>query len=135
MCVLSIKVPIRKKSGNFFNDPCKWVESSPMVRETWVQSQVESYQRLLKWYLIPPYLTLRNIRYVSRVNWSNPEKGVVPSPMPKVGEGVIEKGAFWSPSTTVAKFTTLLLLLYIDTNSIKYQLFVYTRLNDQTVLF
>ena len=21
MCVLSIKVPIRKKSGNFFNDP------------------------------------------------------------------------------------------------------------------
>ena len=22
MCVLSIKLPIRKKSGNFFNDPC-----------------------------------------------------------------------------------------------------------------
>ena len=22
MCVLSIKVPIRKKSGNLFNDPC-----------------------------------------------------------------------------------------------------------------
>ena len=22
MCVLSIKVPIRKKSGNIFNDPC-----------------------------------------------------------------------------------------------------------------
>ena len=25
-----------------------WVECSPMVRETWVQSQVASYQRLLK---------------------------------------------------------------------------------------
>ena len=24
----------------------KWVECSPMVRETWVQSQVASYQRL-----------------------------------------------------------------------------------------
>ena len=23
MCVLSIKLPIRKKSGNLFNDPCK----------------------------------------------------------------------------------------------------------------
>ena len=23
MCVLSIKVPIRKKCGNLFNDPCK----------------------------------------------------------------------------------------------------------------
>ena len=43
------------------------VECSPMIRETYVQSQVESYQRLLKWYLIPPCLTLSNIRYVSRV--------------------------------------------------------------------
>ena len=31
-----------------------------------------SYQRLWKWYLIPPCLTLSNIRYVSRVKWSNP---------------------------------------------------------------
>ena len=36
-----------------------------------------------KWYLIPPCLTLGNIRYVSRVKWSNPEKGVVPSPIPR----------------------------------------------------
>ena len=27
----------------------------------WVQSQVESYQRLKKWYLMPPCLTLSNI--------------------------------------------------------------------------
>ena len=33
----------------------------------WVESQVESYQRLKKWYLIPPCLKLCAIRYVSRV--------------------------------------------------------------------
>ena len=49
-----------------------------MARETWVQSQVESYQRLKKWYLMPPCLTLSIIRYGSRVKWSNPEKKVAP---------------------------------------------------------
>ena len=51
-----------------------------MARETGVQSQVGSYQRLKKWYLILPCLTLSIIRYVSRVKWSNPGKGVAPSP-------------------------------------------------------
>ena len=37
------------------------------ARETWVQSQVESYQRLKKWYLMPPCLTLSIIRCGSRV--------------------------------------------------------------------
>ena len=55
-------------------------EYSPMARETGIQSQVESYQRLKKWYFIPPCLTLSNIRYISRVKWSNPGKGVAPSP-------------------------------------------------------
>ena len=32
-----------------------------------VLSQLASYQRLQKWYLIPPCLTLSNIRYVSRI--------------------------------------------------------------------
>ena len=36
-----------------------------------------------KWYLIPPSLTLSDIRYVSRVKWSNPGKGVAPSPTPR----------------------------------------------------
>ena len=45
----------------------KGLECSPMARETWVQSQVESYQRLKKWYLMPPCLTLSIIRYGSRV--------------------------------------------------------------------
>ena len=53
-----------------------------MIRETWIQSQVKSYQRLYEWYLIPPCLTLSNISCVSRVKWSNPGKGVAPSPTP-----------------------------------------------------
>ena len=53
-----------------------------MTRETWVQSQVESYKRLKKWYLTPPCLTLSIIRYGSRVKWSNPGKEVAPFPTP-----------------------------------------------------
>ena len=33
-----------------------------------------------KWYLIPSCLILIIVRYVSRVKWSNPGKGVAPSP-------------------------------------------------------
>ena len=54
-----------------------------MARETRVQSQVESYQILTKWYLMPPSLTLSIIRCRSRVKWSYPRKGVVPSPTPR----------------------------------------------------
>ena len=53
-----------------------------MTRETWFQSQVKSYQRLKKWYLMPPCLTLSIVRYGSRVKWVNPGKGVAPSPTP-----------------------------------------------------
>ena len=56
-----------------------------------------------------PYLTLSNIRYVSRVKWSNQGIGVVPSPL-HLGVVAIEKGAFRSPSTTVTNFTYLLVL-------------------------
>ena len=59
-----------------------WLEFSPMSRETWVQYQVESYQRLKKWYLMPLCLTLIILRYGSRVKWSNPGKGVASSPTP-----------------------------------------------------
>ena len=72
-----------------------WVECSPMIRETLVQSQVASYQRLKKWDLIPPCLTLNNIRYASRVKWSNPEKGVAPSPTPRCS-------SYWKGSLLVA---------------------------------
>ena len=40
----------------------------PMVWETRVQSQVESYQRFKRWYLMPPYLILSIIRYGSKVS-------------------------------------------------------------------
>ena len=60
-----------------------WLECLPMARETWVQSQVESYQRLKKWYLMAPCLTLNNIRWGARVKWSNLGKGVAPSATPR----------------------------------------------------
>ena len=63
-----------------------------MVQETGVQLQVESYQRLKKWYLIPPCLTLSTIRKGSSVN---------------LGVVTIEKGAFGSSSTKVTNFTLL----------------------------
>ena len=67
--------------------------------------------KTLKWYLIPPCLTHSIIRYVSRVKWSNPGKGVAPSPTPRVA--AIEKGAFGSPST---KGRQLYLLYYLYKN-------------------
>ena len=59
--------------------------------------------KIQKKYLMPPCLTVSIIRYRSRVKWSNPGNGVVPS----LNLGVVanEKGAFGSPLTTVANFT------------------------------
>ena len=73
----------------------KRVKCSPMVWGPRVHSQAVSYQRLQKWYLIPPCLTLSNIRYVSRVKWSNPGKGVAPSPIPRCS-------SYWKESLLVA---------------------------------
>ena len=53
-----------------------------------------------KWYLIPHCLTFSIIRYVTRVKWGNPGKGVASSP--------IEKGAFRSYSTTITNFYILI---------------------------
>ena len=62
-----------------------WPNEYSVRRETGVQSQVESYQRLKKWYLMQPCLTLSIIRYGSKVKWSNPGNGVAPSPTPWCG--------------------------------------------------
>ena len=70
------------------------LEFSPLIRETWVQSQVASHQTLLKWHL-PPCLKLSNIRYVSRLKLSNPGKGVRPSPTPRCS-------SYWKGSLLVA---------------------------------
>ena len=67
--------------------------------------------KTLKWHLIHPCLTLSNIRYVSKVNWSNPGKGVVASPTPRCSTNW--KWAFCSPSTTVAKFIYIYIYIYI----------------------
>ena len=81
--------------------------SSPMVRETRLQSQVESYQRLQKkWYLMPPCLTLSIIRYVSRVKWSNPGKIVAPSPTSQCS-------SYWKRSLWVALDYSRQLYLYL----------------------
>ena len=83
-----------------------------MVRKTWVQFQVESYQRLLKWYLIPPCLTLSDIRYVSRVKWSDPRIGVASSPTPRCS-------SYWKGSllVTLDYGRQLYFLLYVKRNS------------------
>ena len=44
--------------------------------------------------MIPPCLTLSNIRCVSRVKWSNPQKGVVPSPTSR-------RSSYWKGSLLV----------------------------------
>ena len=84
----------------------QWIECSPMFWETGVQSQVESYQRLFKkWYLVPPCLTLSIIRYVSRVKWSSPGKGVSPSPTPRCS-------SYWKESLCVTLDYSCQLYLY-----------------------
>ena len=80
-------------------------------QETRVQSQVESYQRLKKWYLMPPCLVLSIIRLGSRVKWGNPGKGVAP-PL-HLGVVAIEKAAFGSPLTKIASLTTFFYYMFI----------------------
>ena len=73
-----------------------------------VQSQVESYQRLKKRYLMLSCLTLSIISYRFGVKWSNPGKGI--APVQHLGGVAIEKRTFGSPSTKVANFTLFFLI-------------------------
>ena len=93
----------------------KWVECSPMVREIWVLFPVGSYQRVLKWYLIHPCLTLSGTWYVLRVKWRNPGKGVAPSPTPRCS-------SYWKGSFRVALDygRQLYFLLYSVTKDVFY---------------
>ena len=76
---------------------------SLMARETGVQPQVVSYQRLKKWYLMPPCLTLGVIRHGSWVKWNNPlHLGIV----------VIEKGAFGLHPPPQLRSLALFIFLY-----------------------
>ena len=51
-----------------------------MIRETGVLCQVESYQKLKKWYLMLPCLTLSIISYGSKVKSSYLGNKVAPFP-------------------------------------------------------
>ena len=66
-----------------------------MARETRFHSQVESYKRLKKWYLIPLCLTISIIMYISRVKWSNPGNVVALSTTPWCS-------SYWKGSLLVA---------------------------------
>ena len=59
----------------------KWLECSPMVWDTGVQSWSSHTKDSKKWYLMPPCLTLSIIRYESRAKWSN-LKRASSSPIP-----------------------------------------------------
>ena len=76
----TIKEDLRPDLKSFDRTLAWWLECLPKAWETWVHSLVKSYQRLKKWYLMPPCFTLNIIRYGSRVKWSNPGKRVAPSP-------------------------------------------------------
>ena len=63
------------------------------------QFQVESYQRLKKWYLTPPCLILSILRYRSMIIGAIQEKELCI--LLHVCKVSIEKEAFGSPSTTI----------------------------------
>ena len=93
-------------SSYHYQTLARWLECSPKAQETWVQSHVDSYRRLKKWYLMLPCLTLSIIRYGSRVKWNNPGKGVAPSPSPRCS-------SYWKGSLQVTLDYSRQLYLYI----------------------
>ena len=64
MCVLSIKVPIRKKSGNLFNDPCKlkiFTHFGKLLSSTlWVYSLRYFWNVLVRSYMGCPVLNCQH---------------------------------------------------------------------------
>ena len=112
--------------------PCG-LECSPMARETWTQSYVKSYQRVKKWWLMPPSLTLSIIMYGSRVKWDNFGNGVTPSPTPwccsyrnrsfqvtlDYGRRLYFYWKFWLPKIFLEP-TALMCLLLLGSHPSKY---------------
>ena len=78
-----------------------------------VQSQVASYQKLKKWYL-DAALQQYKVRIMGAIQGKEYR---LPLHLSVVA---IEKGAFGSPSTTVANFTLLTLNMYINFINRKY---------------
>ena len=113
-----------------------WLECSSVAQESWVQSQVESYQRLKKWYLMLLCLILCIIRYVSRVVEQSREKRSTPL---HLGVVAIEKGAFRLPSTKVDNFTYIYTVWkwYLGVSKIKKKLSLkaFRQLSSSLLLF
>ena len=86
-----------------------------MVLETGVQSinqsQVESYPKLKRWYLMPPYSNTQHYKVRIKGKGSKPWKGVVPSQ--RLCIVAIKKGAFESPSNMVGQ------IVHISCSSLK----------------
>ena len=95
-----------------------WKCTSIPTQETRVQSQVESYQKLKKWYLIPPYLTISIIWYESRVKWNNPKKRVMPSSM-------LQCHSYWKGNLWVALDYCWQLCLFIYLYYSDYFIYIY----------
>ena len=63
MCVLSIKVPIRKKSGNFFNDPCRLLFLCFLIRRLILRVHTQEAKKNIRLKKTPSnvYTVLGNI--------------------------------------------------------------------------
>ena len=83
----------------------KWGSVSQWLRTLGFNLSLSHTKDSKKWYLIPPCLTLSIIRYVSRVKWSNPGKGLAPSPTPQCNN-------YWKGSSPVALDYDCYLYLY-----------------------
>ena len=72
-------------------------------------------KRLYKWYLIPPCLTLSNIKYLLRVKWDNPGNWVAPSSTPRCS-------SYWKGSllVTLDYGYQLYLLCLLTNNTFNY---------------
>ena len=79
-----MKIPFNSKLYFWFHDysAVSNIFPEPMEIVT-LPRRLEFNLKTQKWYLIPPCLTLSIIRYVSKIKWSNPRKGVAPSPTPR----------------------------------------------------
>ena len=73
----------------------------PGVKHSWVIPKTK------KWYLMLTSLTLNIIRYISRVKWSNPWKGVAFSPTPLCC-------SYWKKSLRVALVDSHQLYIYLS---------------------
>ena len=78
-------------------------------------SHTKDLEEKKKWYLMPPCFTLSIIRQGLRVKWSNPGKGVAPSP-------TLRCSSYWKGSLRVTLnyshqlYFYLLILLHIESH-------------------